>query len=385
MQLRQFFLKKHGKTYNMKSDLQIHYITPHTPEWHAFRRNGIGGSEVGDICGLVKAEHNRTIYHFHNKVGDYPTEIMDNPKMFAGRFLEDKIAELWEFWDGTEWGYIDNYKNNKKIRSCRSIKGMVINPKYPWLFGSVDRLINKKGGYNLLTGEPLKQEGILEIKNMSFNASRMWEDFIPPSHIAQVHTYMIIFETDYAELVTLVDGNQFSVIPFNRDESFCESIINVTKAFWYNRAYPAQQAFEKKKKAEMTGNVREYEEQEALLQRLEPDPDSSNAYREFMNESFLKERESIPGTMGMYEMCKQDKFLLGIRNIIDDKRGLISNTLIKELTDKGAEVIDFGSVGKFLWRERRGSKNRVPKNLIKEKPTEEQLMKQFKKIDLNSY
>jgi predicted phage-related endonuclease len=126
----------------MRSDLIITRIPPHTKEWHNFRRNGIGGSEVGDICGLVKREYNRTIYHFHNKVGDVLTEIPDNPKMFFGRYFEDSIANLWRFYDGSEQGFIENYKNNRVIRECRKVNGFVVNPKYPWLFASIDRLMN---------------------------------------------------------------------------------------------------------------------------------------------------------------------------------------------------------------------------------------------------
>lgn len=259
----------------MRSDLIITRIPSHTKEWFDFRRNGIGGSEISDICGLVKPEYNRTIYHFHNKTGDVLTEVPDNPKMFFGRYLEEKIADLWQYYDGSETGYIENFKNQKVIRSCRNLNGFVVNPKYPWLFGSIDRLMNIKGGINLLTGEPLKTEAILECKCLSYNASRSWEDGIPPSYIAQIHVYMIILEADYAELAILKDGNELIIEKVTRDEALCNSLINISKKWWYERVVPAKEAFAKKREAEKMGNVHEIEKWDAEITRYEPEPDSS--------------------------------------------------------------------------------------------------------------
>jgi putative phage-type endonuclease len=369
----------------MRSDLIITRIPPHTPEWHNFRRNGIGGSEIGDICGLVKPEYNRTIYHFHNKVGDVITETPDNPRMFFGRYLEDKIAELWKFYDGSETGYIENFKEDKVIRTCRNLNGFVVNPKYPWLFGSIDRLINIMGGLNLITAKPLKTEAILECKCLSYNASRVWEDGIPISYVAQVHVYMIIMETDYAELAVLRDGNEFFVERIARDEGLCDTLINISRSFWENRVLPAKQAFSKKMEAELSGNINEIEKYEEIIQRHEPEPDQSTHYRDFMNKKFLQEREYIEGKIPMYNLCKKDKILLGVKNLIDDERTLISNTLVKELTLGGAEEINFGKLGNCTFTERKGSKNRVFSNKIREKPSDEQLLAEFKKINLDCF
>lgn len=369
----------------MRSDLIITRIPQHTKEWHAFRQNGIGGSEVGDICGLVKPEWNRTIVHFHNKVGDIVTETPDNPKMFMGRLLEDTTAKLWTFYDGSEFGYMENFKNNRIIRTCRNLNGFVVNPKYPWLFGSLDRLINIKGGVNLLTGEALKTEAILECKCIGYNASRQWEGGIPISYIAQVHIYMIIMETDYAELAILKDGNDFFVERVARDESLCEKLIHITQGFWENRVLPAKEAFAKKQTAERAGNIQEVEKADEIIQRHEPNPDSSTHYRDFMNKKFLQERESIEGTMATYDLCKKDKVLIGVKNMIDDQRMEISNTLVKELTLAGAEEINFGRLGNCTFSERKGSKNRVFSNRIKESPTEDQVLEEFKKINLDCY
>ncbi len=363
----------------MRSDLIITRIPEHTDAWYEYRKNSIGGSEIGTILGLNK--YDTVMRVFHEKVGDYPARRDDNESMFWGRELEDKIADVWRYYDGSELGYIENYKAGRIIRDCRSVNGYVVNPEYPWLSASVDRLINAKTGINFITGEKLQKEAILECKQLSYFAAQMWQDGIPISYLAQIHQYMIIFDADYGEIAMLQDGNKLRVERFIRDEELCKRIIEISKAFWYNRVLPAKESFAKKMEAEKSGNFGEVDKMEGEIQRFEPEPDNTEAYNEFMNERFLRERESIEGTIDTYELCKKDKLLLGVSNLIKDARDLIKNTLITDLTKAGAEAIDFGKLGTFSWAERKGSKNRVASNKIKEAPTEDRLIREFSKIN----
>lgn len=366
----------------MRSDLIITRIPYGTKEWFDYRTTGIGGSEMSTVLGLNK--YDTVTRTFYEKIKATEPRQIDNAKMFFGRYMEDNIAELWKYFDGSSDGWIENFKNKKIIRDCRAVNGFVVNPKYPWLFGSFDRVQNIKGGVNLLTGEPLKTEAVLEIKTLSYWSAQMWQDSIPISYLIQIHVYMIILETDYAEIAILKDGNDFSVEKYQRDDGLCEKIINISKAFWENRVIPAKEASAKKKEAEKVGNMAEVEKWEAEIQRYEPEPDHTEAYTEFMSERFLKERQSIEGTMELYDLAKKDKVLNGLKGIIDDERTGIKNTFVKALTVAGAEMIDFGKVGSIDWSERKGAKSRTFNNRIKEKPTEEQLMKEFNKLDLDN-
>jgi putative phage-type endonuclease len=368
----------------MRSDLIITRIPEHSDEWYEFRKNGIGGSEVGNIL-LPNPDYDSSIWIFHEKLGTIPPRKDDNEYMFWGRELEDIIADKWRYWDGTKEGYIENYKNKKIIRDCRSVNGYVVNPKYPWLFASLDRVINVKGGVNLITGEPLKTEGVLECKAMSRYVADKWEDGVPVYYLLQIHQYMAIIEANYAEIVILQDGNKLRVEKIQRDDGLCERIIEMTKKFWYDRVLPGKEAFAKKQVAEKAGNIAEVEKWDAEIQKYEPDPDKTKSYQDFMNKKYLMERETIEGTMATYDLCKKDKVLLGVKNLINDERTGINNLLIKDLTLAGAEVIDFGRLGSYAWGERKGSKNRVPLNHIKEKPSEEQLLVEFNKLNLECY
>ena len=367
----------------MRSDLIVTRIPQHTPEWFEYRKSGIGGSEMSTGLGLNK--YDTVTRTYYEKIGMIEPHQFDNNRMFFGRYMEDAIADIWKYYDGSPDGYIENFKNKKVIRECRSVNGFVVNPSYPWLFASLDRVQNIKGGRNLLTGDPLTTEAVLEVKTLSYWSASMWTDGIPISYLIQVHVYMIIIESDYAELAILKDGNEFIVEKIQRDDALCEKIIDISKAFWHKLVLPGKEAFAKRQEAEKAGNIGEVENYDAKIVDYEPEPDQSEAYTAFMNEKFLKVRETVEGTMDLYDLAKTDKVLNGMKGLIDSERTGIKNQFVKQLTLRGAEMIDFGRLGNITWDERKGAKNRTFNNRIKEKPTEDQLMAEFKKLNLNCY
>ncbi len=365
----------------MRQDLEIYNIPYGTDEWHEFRKRGIGGSEMGTVLGINK--YGTAVRLFHEKIGSVEPWREDNERMFWGRELEAKIADAWQYYDGTKDGYVDNCTNNKIVRKCKKLNGYIVNPDYPWLFGSLDRLINIEGGFNLITGEPLEKEAILECKNMSYWVSQMWEDGIPIFHLAQIHVYMIILNTSYAEIVMLVDGGQLQVEKIERDEALCERILTISKAFWYNRVVPGKKAVESRNIADMEGNVMESEKWEAEIQRVEPDPDDSEAYKDFMEEKFVKEREDVDGTMELYALARFDNFLKKIKNRVDKERTGIKNKFIQFLTNNSAESVNFGSLGRVNWSKRKGAKSRTFNNRTKENPDEDYIEEEFDKLNHN--
>ena len=336
---------------------------------------------MGTVLGINK--YDTAVRLFHEKIGSIEPRREDNERMFWGRTNEENIARVWQYYDGTKGGYVDNCVNNKIVRKCRSVNGYIVNPKYPWLFGSLDRVINIEGGFNMITGEPLEMEGILECKNMSYWVSQMWEDGIPIYHLAQIHTYMAIMETDYAEIAMLVDGGSLQVEKIMRDEALIERILTISKAFWYNRVVPGQKAIEQRNLAEIGGDLGETEKWETEVQRVEPDPDDSEAYKDFMEEKFVKVRETVDGTMELYALAKRDNFLKAFKNRIDKERTGLKNKFIQFLGNYGAESIDFGKLGVVNWSERKGSKSKTFNNRTKEKPDEEYIDEEFEKLDHN--
>ncbi len=367
----------------MKSHLKLYRIPQHTEAWHDFRLKGIGGSEVSTVLNINRYDTAARLYH--EKIGNIPHREFDNMSMFMGRYLEEHIATLHKYYDGTEAGMIENYKNGKVVRENRAINAYVVNPNYPWLFGSLDRLINIKGGVNLITGEALKEEAVLEIKNMGMWASKAWDDGIPIYHLIQVHVYMIILETDYSEICMLVDGNRLVVEKVQRDEELVKRILSISRQWWYDRVIPGKEAKKLRDECDAQGNIGESEKYEAIIQRLEPDPDYSEAYKDFMSDSFVKEREFVDGTMELYSLAKKYELMKKIKNEVDKTQALIKNTFIKFLKDNGAESVSFDSLGSVNWSDRKGSASRTFGCKIKEKPSEDIIKEEFAKIDQNCY
>ena len=363
----------------MKSKLKIIRIPHGTDEWYEFRKNGIGGSEMGTVAGLNKYDTAARLYY--EKIGSIEPRRDENESMFWGTELEQQIANKWQYYDGTDNGYIENYRNNKIIRTCRSVNGYVTNPDYPWLFASVDRLIDKKNGFNLITGEPLQQEAILECKNMGLMMAQAWADGLPIYHLAQVHVYFIVLELDYAEIAILVDGRKLRVEKIERDEKLCDTIIRISKSFWYDRVVPAKEAYENRQIAEINGNFKAIEDAETIIQMREPDPDHTEAYKEFMEERFAKERETTKGTMELWALAKRYNFINALVARANKDKDTIKNIFRKYMVSSGSEAIDFESSGYVSWAQRKNQKNRTLTNNVKEKPSEEYVEEEYKKLD----
>jgi hypothetical protein len=381
----------------MKSNLKIFYIPHHSDAWYRFRttgitaedaamfkcdqfEGGIGGSEIGTVLSINK--YSTPAKLFHEKVGTIQVAREDNQRMLWGRVLEEQIAKMWTYWDGSQDGYVENFNNNKIVRTCRNVNGYIWNPKYTWLFVSIDRLINIKDGFNLITGEKLTNEGILECKNMGYWANKMWEDGIPATYLAQITEQMIVLETDYVEVPMLIDGGRFHVEKFMLDEELAQQILRISKEFWYNRVLPGREAFRNRLHHEASGNIMEIEKYQGIIDSLEPEPDESEAYADFMEERFVKERELTIGTMAQFERAKKYRFLMNMRTHIEKVMQGIKNGFIKEFTERNTEAFDFGSMGYVNWSERKRAKSRTFNNKIKEKPTDEQVEEQFNKMDL---
>lgn len=365
----------------MDKNLKIVRIPFGTDEWYKFRQSGIGASEIGTVLGINK--YDTPVRLYHEKIGNIEPKKDDNENTFWGREIEEQISSKWMYWDGSKTGYIENFKNNKIIRKCRNINGYVINPDFSWLFASLDRVINIEGGYNLITGEALTTEAPLECKNMKYWMAQWWLDGMPIYHLAQLIQQMAIIKSPYGELARLIDGSEFDVEKIEFDNDLFERIKSISKSFWYDRVVPGKKAVENKMLAEEQGNLAEIEKWEAEIQRYEPEPDNTDAYKEYIEERFVKERDSILGTIPDYGIAKKDKMLLAMSNRLKSERTLCQNQLKKTLTDNGAEAMDFEGLGNVSWSEQKAKKTRRFSNDIKEKPGENRIEEEFKKLDLN--
>lgn len=306
-------------------------------DWLGYRKSGIGASEIGVILGL--SPYKSSIELFYEKIGQRLADTTENIFQFMGLIHEDTIADLWQYWGGTEESMIENFRTGNIQRRCRRINAYVRNPNFPWLFVSLDRIMNKTESQG---------EGALEIKTLSGYESEKWESGIPPSHIVQVQTQMLVCEFNHGELCIMKDGRRFDVIPFVAMPDVQETIIRRTKEFWdkvESATVLTNQIFD----AEVKFNFTLANQLKSELALLEPEPDGSDAYNDYLKRKFhLVSPGVIQGSEEQFiHAIKYNVAKEQIKSLEDEKR-LHQNILLKALGEK--DTIDFGDKGKVTWK-----------------------------------
>lgn len=306
-------------------------------DWLAYRKSGIGASEVGTIMGLNP--YKSSIELFYEKIGDelYSTE---NIAQFLGKENEPLIAKMWEHWDGTEDGMLQNFRNGTRIRRCRRINAYVRNPEYPWLFVSLDRVINRT---------EKSAEGALELKMINGYEVDKWEGGIPPSHVVQVQTQLLVCKFTFGELATLQDNRRFTVLPFEIHEEICQGIIDRTREFW-EKVMKAREILTQQFEHRRNFNYQVAEEMEGRLHDLEPAPDGTQAYSDFLKKKFkIAEPGERMGTLEELAVARELKRIKeGIKTLEEQSRE--KEDILRLSMRQDFDKLDFGQDGYVSWK-----------------------------------
>ena len=188
--------------------------------WLAARSKGIGGSDVGAICGVSPFTSARQIYL--KKTGQYEDSINASAsaaeRMHFGHMLEPIVAN--EF---AQRELKDDYEGFNLLE----IDATFCHKDHPWALANIDRLIVDKDG---------NPWGILECKTTSEYMNEEWESGeILQSYIYQLNWYMWILGLERGAFACLVGGNKFySYMVFRNDELLNETIIPAAKSFWFD-------------------------------------------------------------------------------------------------------------------------------------------------------
>lgn len=305
--------------------------------WLLFRNNGIGGSEIGTILGLNEYKSAHELYY--QKVGLFGQMQKENIPMFYGNRQESFVASMYEYYGNSPESVITNYNSGTKQRRLFEVKGYVINPAFPHLFFSTDRLelkdpingqkyITKKG---YLYTEHIKD--IVEIKTISGWAAKQWDGGIPPSYYVQLTGYMLGLGIQTGTLVSFMDGRDLSVIKFEYDEEMASNIMTITEEFW-NRVLKGREAIANGEDAD----------------QFCPPPDGSKAYADFLKKRFTNPEEEtiyVPDQ----EIVEKALTLHRLGKEIDEMEEhyrLAENTIKTYMGNK--TQVDLGDYGKITWR-----------------------------------
>lgn len=304
--------------------------------WLAYRYSGLGASEVPPVLGWDDFMSSIELYYL--KIGDTRRLDTENIYQFMGRQHEDLIADLWTYWDGDEESMITNCRAGNVVRKCTRVNAFVRNPKYPWLYVSLDRRINKHGK---------RDEGTLEIKNIGGWEMDKWEFGLPPKFLIQVNTQMAVCEFLYGELAMLEDGRRFHVLPFDVSDTIVGDIMKRTKEFW-DRVVAGRKLVNEKYDAMLKYNQKRVQECEYEIDKLAPEPDGSPAYLDYLKKRFnnpsLHERRGLATELSIAR--RHLKLVEKIKAIEADKREAEAEL---KLCMKETQILDFGNDGRVYW------------------------------------
>lgn len=305
-------------------------------EWQRLRqsfvdRGMVGGSDAGTLLGLNKYKSPINLYYQAIGINNLPSQM--NGAMLHGKQLEDYVASCWQYYDGTEDGWVANTLANNKIKKYRKYKYIVENPKYPILFANIDGIITKH--------PDRKGKGILEVKTISGYSADSYEAGLPPSYLLQVQHYMLVTNLKYGEIVYLKDGRDLGVIPIEADRDIQEMIIGAAEEF-NSRVMAA--------KSVLSGLFDENERLQAASE-FEPDADNSMAFNEFISDKH-KARENevtIDGTDEHEQWAYSYVELSAKIKEVESEKQLFQNRLKQAMEKEGATNMNLPN-GKITWR-----------------------------------
>ena len=150
-------------------------------EWHDLRATGIGGSEVGTICGLNKWESAYTLAA--KKLGKIPADFKTSEAMEWGTRLEPVILEKFE-------------DEHPELTVHKDV-GTWQHAEREW------QIANPDGIFETAAGEL----GIIEVKTAQFEDD--WAAGVPAYYETQVQWYLQTFGFEQAYVVALFHGNRY--------------------------------------------------------------------------------------------------------------------------------------------------------------------------------
>lgn len=173
-------------------------------EWLKYRKQGLGGSDAGAICGLNPYASPMSVYY--DKIRE-DTEETDNEAMRQGRDLEDYVAR--RFMEAT----------GKRVRRANAI---FQSEAHPFMLSNVDRMVaGERAGLECKTAN-------------SYQLARWKDGAIRAHYLIQCFHYMAVTGSDAWYLAVVILGREFQYRKILRDDEMIENLIQIESDFWNN-------------------------------------------------------------------------------------------------------------------------------------------------------
>ncbi len=251
--------------------------------WLQMRKQGIGGSDAGAVCGLNPY---RTAAHVYRDKTSSDVEDRDNEAMRQGRDLEEYVAR--RFMEET----------GLKVRRSNY---MYRSKAHPFMLADVDRLVaGTRAG--------------LECKTASAYQADKWKDGqIPPHYLIQCLHYMAVTGADCWYLAVVFLGTGFLWVKIDRDEEMIENLIRLEQDFWENH----------------------------VLAGVMPEPDGSDAYTELLNQYFHTAKKDMEIRLqGFSENLKRRQEIVELMKRLETEKNQIEQGIKMEMGEAEWAVQD---------------------------------------------
>lgn len=169
------------------------------------RTSGIGGSDVGVLCGLSPRKTPYELYLL--KRGELEPDDSDNEYMRFGRRLEKPIAD--------EFAYRTGRKTWRQRRTLR-------HPQHKFLLANIDRW--QVRGH---------ETGVYEGKNSDWRMRSLWtQGGVPDTYYLQLQHYLLVTGCPFGSFGVLFGGNELHYFDIERDEATIAQILALSLDFW---------------------------------------------------------------------------------------------------------------------------------------------------------
>ena len=268
--------------------------------WLRCRKQGIGGSDAGAVCGLNP--YRTAIQVYYDKTSD-TIEEFDNEAMRQGRELEEYVAR--RFCEAS----------GKKVRRANA---MFYDEKNSFMLADVDRMIvGENAGLECKTASP-------------YMADHWRDDNIPLSYLIQCYHYMSVCNADAWYIAVVIYGKAFKYYRIERDDEAIELIIRIEKDFWYNHIIPKVLPDPDGSKTADTAIAERFKASQNITIPLSGFNDRLQRRQELIKviEHMEREKRQIDQELKLYlgdaEVAENDQYRVSWRNIsrnsLDEKR-----------------------------------------------------------------
>lgn len=179
-----------------------------SPEWHAARQNGLGGSEIAAVLGLSPWESRFSLWH--RKRGSIGGQV-ENSEMDAGKRLEPAICDK----------FADDHPEFVVMR-CGTFR----HPDRPWQIANPDRLLFStgtcRGNIAVCREHEHPPVALLEAKLALYpdEWGQQGTDQIPPYYLAQCRWYLDVFTLDRIHIEVFIGAaGEFREYLVQRDDA----------------------------------------------------------------------------------------------------------------------------------------------------------------------